>query len=385
MKFFPLLWRNLLRRKTRTFFTILSVVVAFCLFGLLAAVRLAYTYGVDVTGDDRMIVSHKVSLIMPLPESYQARIEAIPGVTRVAHGTWFGGIYQDPKNFFSQMAVEPETFLAVYDDYLLPEEQKEAWLADRTGAVVGRKTAEVYGWSIGDRIPIQGTIWRKKDGGNNWEFTIRGVYVGAEKGVDETNFLFQYDYLDEARSMGEGIVGWYWLRIDDADRAAEIARTIDATFANSRFETKTMPEKAFIQSFAKQVGDIAAILRAVLAAVFFTLILVTGNTMAQAVRERTAEWAVLKAVGFTDGAVLRLVLSESLLLVTVGGFVGLGLGWLLVGSIEESLAAWLAVFYIPGRDILLGVAFIVLLGLACGFLPALQARRLSISDALRRS
>ncbi len=384
MKFLPLVWRNLGRRKTRTVFTLLSIVVAFVLFGYLSAIDAAFSFGVEIVGADRLITIHKVSLIQLLPFRYQDRIAAIPGVKDVATSVWFGGMYQDPKNFIAQMAVEPERFLRVYPEFVVPEEQKLAWFADRTGCIVGRKTAERFGFEIGDRIPIQGTFYRKSDGSSLWEFTVSGIYTGAKKAVDETQLFFHYEYLDEAREHSQGTVGWFVLRIDDPDRAADVARAIDATFANSEDETKTSTEKAFVQGFANQIGNIGAILQAVMLAVFFTILLVAGNTMAQSVRERTAELAVLKTLGFSDGRVLAFVLTESMVLAGLGGLCGLALGWLLITVGGDPTGGLLAVFYFPARDLALGLVLVGLLGLACGVLPALQAQRLAIADALRR-
>jgi putative ABC transport system permease protein len=382
MKYLPLVWKNLLRKKTRTIFTVLSILVAFVLFGFLSAIKLGFSLGVDVTGADRLVTMHKVSLIQLLPESYQSRIAELPGVVDAAHATWFGGYYQDPRHFFAQTAVEPERFLRIYPEYVLPEEQKQRWFERRMGAIAGRKLAERYGWKVGDRIPIQSSIWAKADGGHTWEFTLEGIYEGARKGVDETQLFFQYDYFDEARAFGKGMVGWYMMRIDDPENAAAIAERIDREFANSRYETRTATEKAFVQAFAKQIGDIGTILGAVLTAVFFTILLVAGNTMAQAVRERTAELAVLKALGFSDLGVIGLVLAESLLLAGLGGGLGLGLGWLWIQS-GDPTGGFLAVFYFPVEDLLLGVALAALLGLAAGVIPALRARRLNIVEALR--
>ncbi len=384
MKFWPLIWSNLKRKKLRTLFTVLSIFIAFLLFGYLAAINMAFRMGVDVTGADRLVLRHKVSLIMLLPVSYQERIAQVPGVVDVAHATWFGGIYQDPKNFFAQLPVEPESYLRLYPEFVLPDEQMKAWLEDRTGAVAGRATAEKYGWKIGDRIPLQGTIWRKKDGGSTWEFTLRGIYDGAQEGNDTTQFLFHYDYFDEARWAGEGMVGWYIVRIDNPDRAAEIAKNIDDRFRNSPYETKTETEKAFVQAFAKQVGDIGAIIAAVLSAVFFTILLVAGNTMMQSVRERTNELAVLKTLGYSSQLVLLLVLIESLVLACVGGLLGLGISWLLIRQGDPTGGA-LPIFFFPPRDLVLGVAFAVALGLLTGILPAVQAMRLRVVDALRRA
>ena len=383
MKYFHLIARNLLRRKVRTFFTLLSVLVAFVLFGYLAAIRQAFRMGVDVTGADRLLVVHKVSIIQPLPESYEQRLEGLEGVTDVAHATWFGGIYQDPKNFFPQIAVDPERYLRLYPEFLLPQEQREAWLADRTGALAGRTTAAKYGWKVGDRVPIQGTVWRQKSGASTWEFTLDAIYDGEEKGTDTTQFLFHYEFLDEARTFGGGQVGWYVIRIADPERAAEIARRVDELFANSSAETRTTTEKAFAQSFANQVGDIGAIIRSIVTAVFFTLLLVAGNTMAQSVRERTSELALLKTLGFTDGKVLALVMSESLLLVGVGGGIGLFVAWILVGLGDPTGGA-LPIFFFPVPDLVAGIALVVGLGVVVGVVPAWRAMRLQIVEALRR-
>lgn len=382
MRFLYLVWKNLLRKKVRSIFTLLSVLVAFLLFGYLAAIDEAFSMGVDLTGADRLILIHKVSIIQLLPESYEDRIQAVPGIVDVAHATWFGGIYQDPSNFFPQMPVEPERFLKLYPEYLLPEDQKKAWMADRTGAIAGRVLAERFGWKIGDRIPIQGTIWRPRDGAT-WEFTLDGIYEGAQKGTDTTQFFFQHDYFDEARSFGQGLVGWYIIRIADPDEAPDVAKRIDATFANSPYETKTTTEKAFAAGFAKQVGNIGAIIKSILVAVFFTLLLVAGNTMAQSVRERTGELAVLKTLGFSNARVLTLVLAESLILVGTGGALGLLLAWWLVEG-SDPIRRFLPIFYIPARDLVVGIALVVAFGVAAGALPAVRAMRLRIVDALRR-
>lgn len=384
MRFLPLIWRNLLRRPVRTLFTLLSVTVAFLLYGLLMTIRTAFTLGVDVAGADRLVLVHKVSFIIPLPISYQARIRSVEGVADVTHATWFGGVYRDPANFFPQLAVEPEAWLRLYPEYVLPDDHKQAWFRDRTTAIVGRATAERFGWRVGDRIPLQGTIYRRKDGSALWTFTLAGIYDGDKPGVDTTQMFFHYDYLDEARQWGEGMVGWYVLRVADPARSAEIAQRVDALFANSPYETKTSTEKAFVQSFANQVGDIGAILTAVLAAVFFTILLVTGNTMAQAVRERTSDLAVLKTLGFPDALVLGLVLAESSTIAVVGGAAGLGLAWGLVQR-GDPTGGLLPAFYLPGRAVAAGGVVMVLLGVVSGVLPAVQAGRLRIVDALRRA
>jgi putative ABC transport system permease protein len=384
MRFLPLLWSNLKRKKLRTVLTVLSILVAFILYGFLCAIKQALTGGVSLAGADRLVVRHKISIIMSLPESYTQRISRIPGVAAVSHQTWFGGIYQDPKNFFAMMPVEPEPFLKMFPEFILPEDQKEAWLRTRTGIIVGRATAERFKWEVGDRIPIQSPIWQRAGAGAAWEFDIVGIFEGSKKGTDTTSAYFRYDYFDEARAFNKGQVGWYTVRIGDPDRAAEIAAAIDEEFANSPAETKTEPEGAFAQAFAQQVGNIGAILVGILSAVFFTILLVAGNTMAQAVRERTEELGVLKAIGFSNQRVLFLVLGESCIMAAVGGLVGLGLAWLVTlgGSPVPSL---LPIFYLRPLDIGIGIALVVGLGAVAGIAPALQAMSLRIADALRRA
>jgi putative ABC transport system permease protein len=386
MKFWPLLWGSLRRRKARTVFTLLSILVAFVLFSYLAAVKVAFSAGVDVAGADRLLTTHKVSIIQPLPAKYKDEIARVPGVVAVTHATWFGGIYQDPSKGFQgvfQGPIEPAEYLAMYPEIKASDEEKRAWMEDREGVLVGITTAKRYGWKVGDRVPIQGTFWRKKDGGKVWEFNVRGIYTG-EKGTDTTQFLFHYDYFDEARVYGQGIVGWYILRIADPAQSAAVGKKIDALFENSPAETKTVTEKALAQGFADQIGNIGAIIQWILTAVFFTLLLVTGNTIAQSVRERTSELAVLKTIGFSDGRTLALVLAESSLLAVIGGGLGLTLGWMAIAA-GDPTGGFLPIFYFPSRDLILGVILVVLLGLVAGILPAIQAMRLSIVDALRRA
>jgi putative ABC transport system permease protein len=382
MKFLPLLWSSLWRKKIRTIFTLLSVFVAFLLFGLLMTIRAAFSFGVDIAGLDRLVLIHKVSLIMPLPISYLERLRATEGVTLATHNTWFGGVYQDPSNFFAQIVVDPEPFMKLYPEYRLPPEQMKAWLADRQGAVVGVDLARRFDWSIGDRVPIQGTIWQPKQG-QVWEFNIVGIY-DADQGVDKTQFFFRYDYLDENRQQGEGAVGWYIVKIADASRAHEMGSRFDAMFANSAAETKTTTEKGFVEGFAKQVGDIGTIMMAIVAAVLFTMMLVAANTMAQSVRERTSEIGVLKTLGFSNAAILLLVLSESLLIVLIGGGLGLLVAWLFVQQ-GDPTGGMLPIFVLPPRDVVVGAVLIVGLGVVAGLLPALTAMHLKITDALRRN
>ncbi len=381
MKYLPLLWSSLWRKKVRTVFTLLSIFVAFLLFGLLMTIKQAFSFGVDIAGLDRLILIHKVSLIMPLPVSYLERLRATEGVTLATHQSWFGGVYQDPANFFAQMAVEPDSFLKIYPEFQVPPDQVAAWDGDRQGAVVGVDLARRFNWKVGDRIPITGTIWQPKSG-QTWEFNIVGMYDGGQ-GVDKTQFFFRYDYLDENRRQGEGLVGWYVVKIADPGQAQAMGARFDDMFANSAAETKTTTEKGFVEGFAKQIGDIGAIMIAILVAVLFTMLLVAANTMAQSVRERTSEVGVLKTLGFSNGSILGLVLGESVLIALLGGAAGLGLAWLIVQQ-GDPTNGMLPIFVLPGRDVAIGAALIVVLGLVAGALPAATAMNLKITDALRR-
>ncbi len=383
MKYLYLIFSSLKRKKLRTSLTILSIMVAFILFGYLTAIRQAFDAGVEVAGADRLIARHKVSIIQMLPENYEAKMERIEGVDNATHSSWFGGIYQEPKNFFAQMAIVPEELFDMYPEFIISDEHKTAWLETRTGALVGRGLADRFGWKLGDRIPINATIWGKKDGGQTWYFELVAIYDGAEKGTDTSQFFFRYDYFEETRAYGTGEVGWFTVRIEDPENAVEVAAAIDAEFANSSYETKTEPEGAFIQGFANQIGNIGFIITSIMSAVFFTILLVAGNTMAYTVRERINELAVLKAIGFTDQGVLGLVLGESFALTFAGGVIGIGFAWLLV-SMGDPTSGSFPVFYIPTSGIFTGLLLIAVMAFIAGIIPALQAQKLQIADALRK-
>ena len=387
MKLLPLVWSNLRRRKIRTIFTLLSVAVAFILFGMLMAIRVAFSAGVTIAGAERLVMLDRISLINTLPLRYLAQIRAEPGIADVTHANWFGGVYQDPKNFFANMAVDPESWMRVHPEFVIPADQKATWLADRTGAMVGVETARRFGWNVGDRVPLQGTIYRRPDG-RPWEFTIDAIYDSAEKNADRSQFFFHYDYLNETISSGaygRDEVSWYIIRVVDPTQSVQVAGRLDALFANSSSETKTATEKAFVSSFASQIGDIGTIMIAIASAVLFTILLVSGNTMAQAIRERTSELAVLKTLGFSDGQIAGLVLAESCLIAGVGGAVGLALSWAAITLIPDPTHGLLPSIYLPARDAVLGFGLIAALGLLTGLVPAFEARRLRIVDALRRN
>jgi putative ABC transport system permease protein len=387
MKFIPLIWRNLLRRKVRTGLTIACIFIGFLLFGVVMAIRAAFSMGVDIAGADRLVTIHKVSLIQLLPRSYLERIRGLEGVSEVTHANWFGGYYQDPSNFIANMAVEPEPWLRMYSEFVVPEEQKQAWIANRAGAIVGVNTATKFGWKVGDRVPLISPIYRKPDG-SPWDFTIEGIYDAKSKSADKTQFWFHYDYMNEtlrAAKVGiADIIGWYVFKVEDPATADQLAKRVDAMFENSSAETKTATEKAFTAEWAKQVGDIGSIMIAITAVVMGFILFVAGNATAQSIRERTNELGVLKTLGFQDGTILLIVLLESCAIAVIGGTIGLGLAWMIIAQ-GDPTGGMLPIFHFPPRDLIFGAVLVVVLGLATGMIPAVQAGRLKIVDALRRT
>ncbi len=385
MKYVGLIWSSAWRKKIRTSLTILSVAVAFLLFILLNAVGQAMTAGGAMTGAERLVVIDKITLINFLPISYQNRIAQVEGVEAVTVQSWFGAFYQDPKNQFPQFPVRPDEYFAVYPELVLPEAQFDAWKRNRTGAIIGKDIAELFGIKVGDRIPLQSTIFPKKDGSRTWEFDIEGIFDTTDpKGA--TNFLlFQHDYFAEANQFGDGFAGWYTLKLAEGADPIAVAKAIDLMFANSPNETETSTEAAFAASFAEQFGNIALIVTLILGAVFFTLLLVAGNTMSQSVRERISELAVLKTLGFKNGTVLGIVLGESILIMGIGSLIGLGLGWLAVRGIDATLAAFLpSGVVVSAEALVLALLITVGAGVLAGIFPAVKAMRLSIVDALAR-
>jgi putative ABC transport system permease protein len=382
-KYLPLLAASLRRKRLRTFFTIASILVAFLLFGLAESLRFALQSGVEVAGADRLFTMHKVSFTQLLPASYENRIKAVDGVVALTPQTWFGAWFQDERNQIPTFPTKPEAFLRVYPEIRVPEDQRVAWLADRSGVLVGRSVADMFGWQVGDAVPLQSAIWRRSDGSQTWEVTVRAIY-DLQTGGDTRQIVMHQDYFEEARQQGKGLVGWYLVRVADVDRAPAIARQIDALFANSPYETRTSSERAMAQSFVNQIGNVGAILSAIVAAVFFTMLLVTANTMAQSVRERTNELGVLKTLGFSNRGVLGLVLGESVLVTTLGGLAGMLLAWWLGVQFEPVLDQYLPGFRVPFAAFVQAVVFMVALGVVAGAAPAWQAMRLQIVEALRR-
>ena len=381
MKFSRLILANLLRKKIRLLLTIGSFAVALFLFAFLAVVRDAFSRGADIASADRLFVMNRTSIINPVPLSYADKIHRIPGVKMVTHDNWFGGIYQDERNFFPQFVIDPENQRQVFPELIVSDAEWQNFVKDRQGVIVGARTAERFGWKIGDRVPLKTTIW----GSGNWEFNIDGIYHGKRPQDDETQFWMQWNYFQEhVPDALKGQVGWYVVRVDTPDDAVRVSKNIDAEFANSPYETKTETESAFAASWVKQFGNIRFLIVSIGMVVFFTLLLVTGNTMAISVRERTGELAVFKAIGFSDRKVLFFVLAESLVIALAGGFVGLLLAVLAIPILANALNGMLPQLVLAPSVFALGFVTALAVGLASGLLPGLGAMRLQIVNALRR-
>jgi putative ABC transport system permease protein len=383
LKFLPLLWANLRRKPVRTSLTLASIFIAFLLFGLLQTLRYAMTGNPEVAGADRLLTIHKISLVMSLPQSYANRIKSVAGVKVACTHNWFGGIYQQDRNQVAAFAIDADTFFETYPEYQLPEAQRSDFLSDRGSAIVGKALAEQFGWKVGDVIPLRSNIFTRKGGGNVWNLKIAGIFTATNG--DNPSLYLHYQYFNEARSFGTDDIGWVVMRIADPQRAPEIARTIDALFANSATETKTSTEKAFAQGFANQLGNIGAIVTAVASAVFFTMLLVTANTMAQSVRERTSELGVLKTLGFSNGSVTGLVLGEAILITTLGAVLGLGVATLFAAVIGKAMQQFFPSVGMPPETYTLGAVIAVALGALSAALPCFQAFQLRIVEALRKN
>ncbi len=382
MKFSRLILANLFRKKVRLMLTLGSFAVALFLFAFLAVIRDAFGRGADVAGADRLVIINRVSIIQPLPLSYRDKILRIPGVKAITHNNWFGGVYQEEKNFFPQFVIDVENQRKVIPELIVPDDQWANFLQDRQGAIAGAGLAKRFGWKVGDHIPIKNALF---GGAATWDFNIDGIYHGKRPQDDESQFWFQWDYFQERMPQSfKGNAGWYVLKLDNPDDAPRVAKAIDEMFANSPYETKTDTESAFAANWVKQFGNIEFLILSIGAVVFFTLLLVTGNTMAISVRERTAELAVLKAIGFSDRSVLFFVLGEALLIALLGGLLGLALAVLAVPLLATALNGLLPNLILSYSVLASGLVFALLVGAASGLLPGIGAMRLRVVDALRR-
>ena len=384
MRYLPLLWAGLFRKKTRTVLTLLSIVVAFALFGLLQAVEVAFESGADAADAKRLLTTARYSIIEPLPMSYQRRIEQVPGVVGVAYADWFGAKYQNESNAFPVFAVDPARYLDMYPEFTIDHAQRETFARTRTGAVAGKRLADRFGWRVGQKLPISSEIHPKTDGSMNWEFDLVGIIDADDPAVrgNTDMVLINVAYFDEARQIGRGKTGWYIVRVADSTQTRSISATIDGLFTNSPDETKTQPEKEFAIGFAKQIGDIGALVTRILIAVFFTILILTGNTMAQSIRERIPELAILKTLGFSDGKVTALVLAEAVLLLVLGGGIGMGAAVAALPALNASTGGRFPPLFVGVETWLLAAAVAALVALCIGLPPALRANRLKIIDAL---
>jgi putative ABC transport system permease protein len=387
MKYFHLVWAALFRRRTRTILTLASIVAAFLLFGLLEGIRTSFAeLGRSADGAQRLQTASKLSFIETLPLSLQQRIANIDNIEAVTHANWFGGTYQGPRNQLFTLAVAPN-YLELYPEIEIDPAELEAWKRNRTGMLVGETMMRRFGWKVGERVPLQSSIYPNSDGSLDWAFDISGVLrAGGEDGAGGaftgSMMLMHYDYFEESTPYVDGDVGWYISRVSDVRRSDAAAKAIDALSANSPHETKTMSEQAALASQLKQMADVGLIVGSIMGAVFFTLLLLTGNTMAQAVRERTSELAVLKTLGFSSTSVLAMVLAESMLMVVIGGVVGLGLAAILSQVATSASGGMVNLPAVGMESWLLGLALMLGIGLLVGALPALRAMRLDIVDAL---
>ncbi len=383
MKYFSLIWAQLFRSKTRTALTLLSVVAAFLLFGMLDSVRVAFNSGGSVDGANRLVVASRLSITQSLPVSLQSQIRNVAGVRDVTYAMWFGGIYRDPKDFFPNFSVAPN-FFDVYTNYEVPADQLKAFAENQTGAIVGETLATKNGWKVGDTIPLQATIF-PRGGSNDWPLQLSGIFRSKDRAAaagEENQLMLHWKYFDESNDYIKSQVSWFTVKLANPDNASRVANAIDALSANSDHETKSQTESAFQQAFVKQFADIGLIVTAIMGAVFFTLLLLTGNTMAQAVRERIPELATLKTLGFQDSTVLMLVMIESVLLIVLGGLIGMGLASVIMPVLGKVSGGMLPAAGVPAQTWLIGLGLMVVIGVVVGVLPALRAQRLKIVDAL---
>jgi putative ABC transport system permease protein len=383
---FDLVRKNLFRRKLRAALMIVSILIAFMIFGVLAGFYRAFTAGEDRAAADRLITVNKINFTQPMPIAYFNRVRAVDGVRQVTHANWFGGYYQDPKNFLMTLAIEPATYFDMYRSELdIPPEQLQAFISDRSSAVIGESMARKWGWKVGDRVPVASSIFtQRSNGSHTWDFTIAGIVKGKAEQVSTDFLLFQYAYFDETRTFGKDTIGWLILQTNSPENNDRVAKTIDAMFANSIAETSTDTEKAFGKAFAAQFGNIALIVFLVVGAAFVTILMIVGNTMALSIRERTREIGVLKTLGFSGPRILRMVLGESVLLALFGGLPGLAIAALITIALRASLANIAPAFAVSPDIALQGIALMIALGLITGIIPALNAMRLKIATALGR-
>ncbi|MBB3061514.1 ABC transporter permease [Microbulbifer rhizosphaerae] len=380
-----LIYKNMTRKPLRLFLTCFAIFIAFLIFGAVTTLKSALDAGIDLAADNRLVVVNKINFTQPLPIAYAQKVAAVDGVENVTYANWFGGYYQEPRNQIVAMAVEPESWLQVYErEIVLSPERRAAWLGNRQGVIVGESLAQRLGWKIGDRVPVSSSIFSHKDGGHTWDFVVEGIFTGSDPQHDTNSMYLHFKYFMETQSFGGEWIGWITLTTADAAQNQRIADAIDDGFANSQAETDTSTEEAFSKAFIEQIGNIGLIIFGVVFMAFFTILILVGNTMALAVRERTGEIAVLKTLGFPAPRIFKMVLTESLLIALIGGLAGLGAAWLIIEGAKGTMAQFLPNLMLDSGIALQALLFMLLLGLITGLLPALNALRLNIVTAFNR-
>ena len=380
-----LIRKNLFRKKLRAILLMFSIMIAFLIFGTLGAFYKVWTAGVEIAAADRLVTVNRINFTLDMPIAYYNRIQTVEGVRNVSHANWFGGYYQDPRQFVQTFAVEPESYLNAYSELTIPDDQRAAFLNDRTCLLVGADLAGQYDWSVGDRIPLSSNIWQKSDGSSSWDMNICAIFDGDDEQVPANYALFHYEYYNESLAFNRDRIGWMIVNTTDPALNETVSREIDVLFANSAAETETTTEAAFNQAFLEQVGNIALILLSVIGAAFATILMIVGTTMVMAINERRKEIAVLKTLGFSAPRIFRMVLSESLFLSILGGLIGMGLATFIINGAAGALAGFLPGLSMTPDVFLLGLALMIGLGLVTGFWPALTAQRLRIIDAFAKS
>lgn len=383
MTLIELVRKNLFRKRLRTILTIIAIFMAFAIYGVLATFQNAMTAGIDSAAADRLMVLNKISFTQPMPIAYVQRTRQVKGVTTVTHANWFGGYFRDTKVFFTAFAVDPETYLALYPEYLLTPTERQTFISEKTALVAGRAVAEQFGWKVGDRIPLKSNIFSQKNGSDTWDFVIAGIAKGANERVDTNWVIFHYDYFKDTRSFGGDTIGWMILKTDSAKDNPRVIKEVDSMFANSPFETETQTEQAMARAFLEQAGDLGFIITSVVGAAFATILLIVGNTMMLTVRERTNEIGVMKTIGFTTNRIFGLILAESMLLAVIGGTLGVIAAWLFSFVLAGPLSQFGPVSFTMGTAI---TAFVLmaLLGFLTGVIPAYRAMRTDVVTALGR-
>jgi putative ABC transport system permease protein len=384
MKDLYLVYKNLTRKKMRLFLTTFTIFIAFLIFGAVMTLQGALNSGVEMSADNRLVVVHKTNFTNPLPYSYVNKTQILEGVKDVTHANWFGGYYQQPTNQVVSFAVDPESYFKVYPELIVPPEQLNPWFNNQTGILVGERIALANGWKVGDRIPLSSNIFSHKDGGQTWTFLINGIFKGEDAKTDTSYVLFHYKYFKETQSWGGDNIGWLILTTQDASMNESVAKAIDTNFANSNAETDTSTEQAFNKAFIEQIGNIGLIIFGVVFMAFFTILIVVGNTMVLAIRERTGEIAVLKTLGFESSRIFKMVLIESCLLSFLGGLLGLGAAYIIIKGASEHVARFLPNLILDQNIVLQALTYMLLLGLVTGIAPAISALRLNIITAFSK-